>query len=201
MTQTTNIGPAEQRARQILNSRFAVGLADAGSASNLKVVSATYGVISELGKGGNTVLKDIYNLNAYKRETAAQPEFRQAWAKAARMEQSGDSEGAEKLFNELLNRCQLTFSIINNDGMATSFSKGEIVKCVFDSVEAADRDLEGNKLEGTHTSVIIASMSPVATKQLRTKGFDFDAIVEEEPEEELQAAAKPVAAKKAAVKA
>lgn len=198
MSKTTTLGPKEQRARQIMGARFAVSLSDAGSAANLKVTNVTYGVVAQLGATGNQAIKDIYNLNAYKRETVMQPEFGQEWAKAVKLEQSGAEEEAEKLFNDLLNRCQLTFGQINNDGMAPTFSKGEIVKCTFDVAEAKNRDFEGNVIEGTHSSVIISSMSPIHAKVLRTKGFDFDALIQEEPEEELQAIAKPAAAKKAA---
>lgn len=199
MSQTKSFaGPLHERFDRILNSRMQVSLSDAGDAVNLKIVNCTYGVVSQIN--GEDVIKDIYNLNAMKVESAKR--FAPKWAEAIAAEKAGDAERAEELFNEVLNKTQLSMGIINNAGTAQQFGKGEIVKCFLDRAEAADRDDDGNKLDTTHHTVVISSMAPIAAKSLTKKGFSFDdvPVEDEKPEEELAKSAKPAAAKPAAAK-
>jgi hypothetical protein len=195
--QVITVGPEQDFFNRIMNSRERLSLAHAGQKRALKVSNVTYGVVANLGSTGRQAVKDIYNFAAYKAETADRPEFKARIREAILAERSGDSATAKEIFGDLLNECQLTFGLINNDGMAYQASKGEIVHVQLGSTEVEDKEHGGER-----TTLIVSTMTPVPVSHVAaSKGFSYDdVLIEEEPEEELKSIAKPAAAKKAVVK-
>lgn len=166
------IGPLEQRFNAIMNSRYNVGLQHAGALIRLKVSGNP-----QLGWYDDRLeaLKDIYSLNANKLPVIDSKWFEDNHAKAIALEANGMTAEAEVLFNELLNKSQLTFSQINRDGLKPTFSTNQYIDCMIEVADVQDRDEAGNRLETTHRSVVVNSASAVqATIVSKSKRFGAD---------------------------
>jgi hypothetical protein len=154
------------RFNNILNARVCVELGDDGEVVPLAIQSATHGVFNEK----LDAIVDIYNVDASKGTVLDSAWFKEQRIAALKLEKAGELEEAEKIFGELLNKSQMTFNIINRDGMARTFQKGEFIKAKIQVVDVADRDEDGNDLGTTHKSVTIKGIPvPQEVKQLRKR--------------------------------
>jgi hypothetical protein len=147
-----------------MNARVCVETSHHGELVKLVIQSATYGVFNEK----LDALVDIYNVNASKGTVIDTPWFREQRIAALKLEKAGQHEEAEEIFRELLNKSQLTFNVINRDGMAKTFQKGEFIKAMIEVVDVADRDDDGNDLGTTHKSPTIKGI-PVAQEAVAVR--------------------------------
>jgi hypothetical protein len=166
------VGQLEQRFNAIMNSRYDIGLQHAGQLIRLKVSGNP-----QLGwyDPKLDLIKDIYSLNANKLTVVDSPWFAENHAKAIALEAAGNTAEADALFNELLNKTQLTFSQINRDGMKPTFGSNQFVDCMIEVADVQDRDEAGNRLETSHRAVVVNTASAVqAAIASKSKRFGAD---------------------------
>lgn len=174
-----SIGPEERRFNNIMNARKEIGLQHAGSLVKCQVSgNPQYDYwderVPDITNGGAMgVLKDIYSLNLSKATVLDSAWFAGQHAEAVALEAAGDSTGARKLFDELMNKSQLSYSVIQR-GNKERFSSGQPVEVLIDSTDVEEKDANGVVI-GTHKAVICKTMiaqKAVAASSGRRFGAD-----------------------------
>lgn len=176
--------PGQARFNAILNSRNEVNLGHAG-----EVVRATITGKPNIGfwderivnpsTGEVGALKDLYSFNISKGNVLDSKFFLEAEAKAIALEAAGQEAEATALYNDLLNKSQLSFGQINRDGSKPTFASGQIVELALGVVDVEEKDSNGNPTGTSHKSIVVTSIAPVKATML-TKGRKRGADVEEE---------------------
>jgi hypothetical protein len=187
MTQKSKrtVGAEEQRFNRIMNSRLTAGFQHVGQPVRCKISgNPMLGYwderITNPSDGEVGALKDIYSFNVSKLPVIQSPWFKENHANAIALEAKGDVEAARELFNDLMNKTQLTFSIINRDGTKQQFASNQLVDVVLGKTEVEDKE-NGVGVGTFHTALIAEGITPVAHVNL-TKQAMFGADVEEEEE-------------------
>lgn len=159
MSQTKFDNSNITRFNNIMNSRKTVELSNVNASMKLKVSGTPkYGWYNDtLGKN-----VDIYSLNANKATVLDSEWFADTLAEAVALEAAGDTKKAGELFDELLNKAQMSFNIINDKGTAERFVKNQPVIGTIELVEVDDKDEKGKATGTTHQSVTFGSVySPI----------------------------------------
>jgi hypothetical protein len=175
--------PEQARFNAIMNSRNEVTLGHAG-----KVIRARISGTPNLGYWDDRIvnpstgevgaLKDLYSFNVSKGTVLDSPWFANAHAEACALEEAGHADEARALFNDLMNKSQLSFGIINRDGSKQQFASGQIVDIALDTTTVEDKDDAGNPTGTSHIALIVSSISPVQATVIG-KGRKFGADVTE----------------------
>jgi hypothetical protein len=166
------IGPLEQRFNAIMNSRIEITAGHVGKLVRMKVSGTpAYGYFDDkIGEDG--ALKDIYSFNASKATVLDSQWFADNHAKAIALEAAGNVTEAEELFNELLNKSQLSYGVINRDGSKQQFASNQYVDAMIAMTDVKERDNEGKETGVTHKALIVESISAVgATIVGKSKRF------------------------------
>lgn len=171
-----SVGPEERRFNNIMNARKEIGLQHVGSLVKCQVSGKPqYDYwderVPDITNGGAMgVLKDIYSLNLSKATVLSSTWFAEQHAEAVALEAAGDAASARRLFDELMNKSQLSYSVIQRGGKER-FSSGQPVEVLIDSTEVEEKDNLGAVI-GTHKAVICKTM--IAQKAvLATAGRRF----------------------------
>lgn len=188
------VGPLESRFNNIMNARPTdLTLGHAGQVVRCRVAGTP-----QLGWYDERLqaLKDIYSFNVNKMSVVDSPWFAENHAKAIALEAAGQADAAAILFNDLLNKSQLSHGIINRDGTKTQFASGQTVDLAIGTAKVEDKI--GGVGTGTfHTALIVASISPVAALIVgKTKRFGEPLVSEPAtapavPAAEMAAIAQP----------
>lgn len=161
-----------------MNSRLQATLADEGKVVSCQVQSAKLEYPDE--KTG--FIKDIYSFNVNKMNVVRSEWFTNMHADAIAAEAAGESELAQELFNQLMNKSQLnTNFIVNVDAEGKylnrkTFQAKEPVKVYLGITDTVDKETGE-----VRKSIIAQSVIAVETTSL-SKGVLFGADIEEEEE-------------------
>lgn len=137
------------RFNAIMNSRTEIGIQHVGTEVKLMISgNPLYGYYDERLKAN----KDIYSLNANKATVLDSPWFTETLNKAIALEEAGSHDDARKVFDELMNKAQMTFSIINR-GSAEQFVKNQQVIGTVALVNVDDLGADGKPTGTQHTAV------------------------------------------------
>jgi hypothetical protein len=150
-----------QRFHNIINSRITVEFAQCNG------VPTTMRISNDPFQGyWNEKLEasvDIYSTNANKAPILDSEWFNAEYEKALALDAAGESDAAREIFDDLLNKAQLTFSLVNREAAPSKFAKGEVIKAVLVKVKVERKDADG-KGTGEFYDSIAVDGTPIAAQ-------------------------------------